>query len=163
MIHSKDWLWVPPSSYSTATKGSLAKIKVAEHDHWPPHSAKMKNKWSYTFTPPCLHMDRDNYYLSWPVTQPSLLKAIMGFLTYLINCPANLVELSDTRIPQEVVGQFWFSGTLIHNKDLTGLSNIFHKVFYTFCWELMYDTYTKMLLCNSKYQLYWHMIKSNLH
>jgi hypothetical protein len=107
MIHSRDWLWVPPSSYSTATKGSFAKIKVVghEHDHWPPYSAKMNN-WSYTSTPPCFHMDRDNYYLSWSVTQPNLLNSIMGFLTYLINCPTNLAELSDTGIPQEVVGQF---------------------------------------------------------
>jgi len=64
MIHSRDWLWVPPSSYSMATKGSFSKIKVAEHDHWPPHSAKMKNNWSYTSTPPCLHMDSDNCHLS---------------------------------------------------------------------------------------------------
>jgi hypothetical protein len=94
---------------------------VAEHDHWPPHSAKMKNNWSYTSTPPWLHMDSDNCHLSWSVTQPSLLNAVMGFLTYLINCPTNMAELSDMRIPQKVVGEFWFSGTLIHNKDITGL------------------------------------------
>jgi hypothetical protein len=29
MIHISDWLWVLPSSYSTATKGFFAKIMAA--------------------------------------------------------------------------------------------------------------------------------------
>jgi len=45
-----------PASYLMGTRGSLG-IKWSRHvaDHLPHSSAEVKNVWSYTSTPPCLH------------------------------------------------------------------------------------------------------------
>jgi hypothetical protein len=46
-----------PASYPMGTRGSFPGVKRPgrEADHSPPISAEIKNAWSYTSTPPCLH------------------------------------------------------------------------------------------------------------
>jgi hypothetical protein len=63
-----DWLWGPPSFLLNGYCGSFPGVQQLEHDvdYSPPSSTKVKNKWSYTSTPPiCLDgKDRDNFYFS---------------------------------------------------------------------------------------------------
>jgi len=61
-------LWGPPSFLFNRYCGSFPGVQQLEHDvdYSTPSNTKVKNKWSYTFTPPiCLHgMDRDNFSFS---------------------------------------------------------------------------------------------------
>jgi len=62
-----DGLWGPPSLLFNAQWGFVPEVKRLgrDFDHLPLSSAKVKNEWSYTSTPPtCLHgVDRDNLAL----------------------------------------------------------------------------------------------------
>jgi hypothetical protein len=51
-----DWLWGQPASYPMGTGGRGVKRSLCEVNHSPSSSAKIKNVWSYTFTPPYVCM-----------------------------------------------------------------------------------------------------------
>ena len=60
-----DRLWGPPSLLLNGYRVSFPRVKwpLREVNHSPPSSAEVKNKWSYTSTPPiCIHgVDRENF------------------------------------------------------------------------------------------------------
>jgi hypothetical protein len=63
-----DQLWGPPSFLFNGYTGSFPRVQQLEHDvdYSPASSTKVKNKWSYTSTPPiCLHgINRDIFSFS---------------------------------------------------------------------------------------------------
>jgi hypothetical protein len=68
--HHPDQLWGPPRFLFNGYYGSFPGVQQLEHDvdYSTPSNTKVKNKWSYTFTPP-IHiyfhgMDRDNFSFS---------------------------------------------------------------------------------------------------
>jgi hypothetical protein len=62
-----DWLWGPTSPIFKWVLAFFAEVKQQRHevDHSSPSTDGVKNKWSYTATPPgCLHgMNRDTFTL----------------------------------------------------------------------------------------------------
>jgi hypothetical protein len=68
---------------------------------WPASSAELKNEWSYTVSPTCLHgLDRDNFISAWwwsvqTDAEPSF--SVNGDVTSLNkDCPAELVNVQQS-------------------------------------------------------------------
>jgi hypothetical protein len=124
----------PPTRWVGRGRGVLSPWVEREADHSPPSSAKVKNAYSYTSTPPydfmtwCLVKHRDNFTLpltvriSWRLTVTRLYKNHIWThnVTYELITTGCMVKRQSKNKP--VVSEFWASRQIY-----TEVYNVFYK------------------------------------